>query len=130
MIITAESISFLSIFRQQTRTKKKNTVERAVQGVGMEASAAKAPAGLEYGTVIRDRFKVENLLGSGGFGEVFLVEDKRDKNKYAMKIEHLPNDKPVLKMEVAALKALSGEPHVPSFISSGWSAIDWRGCRL
>ncbi len=41
---------------------------------------------LPNGTVIRDRYVIEDLLGKGGFGSVYLVRDKRVKgNLFALK---------------------------------------------
>jgi len=35
-----------------------------------------------------DRFRIINLIGRGSFGEVYLVEEKETKRKYAMKVLH------------------------------------------
>ena len=37
----------------------------------------------------------------------------------AVKTELLPADKPLLKMEVAVLRELSGQPHIPAFVACG-----------
>lgn len=42
-------------------------------------------AEFQSGQVIAEHYKVLSLLGSGGMGAVYLVEDSRDSNKYALK---------------------------------------------
>jgi serine/threonine protein kinase len=44
------------------------------------------PASLPIETLVNGRFRVKKLLGYGGYGNVYLVEDElRSKNKYALK---------------------------------------------
>jgi tau tubulin kinase len=58
-------------------------------------------------------------LGAGGFGQVYKVEDLVHKREMAMKCEPVSTGKCVLKMEVAVLKELRGQPGVPNFYGCG-----------
>jgi hypothetical protein len=47
---------------------------------------------LPIGTVVRDRYIIEDLLGKGGFGAVYLVRDQRvHHNLFALKEVADPN---------------------------------------
>jgi serine/threonine-protein kinase len=49
---------------------------------------------LPIGSVVRDRYAIESLLGQGGFGAVYLAKDLRVKgNLYALKEVMEPNRK-------------------------------------
>ena len=43
------------------------------------------------GKVVRDRYEIEELLGTGGFGAVYRVRDRRGGNVYALKEQIDPN---------------------------------------
>ena len=61
-------------------------------------------------------------IGGGGFGEIYEGVDLVTRELVALKLESAKQPKQVLKMEVAVLKRLQGEP-------SNWIRADpnWRG---
>ncbi|KAL5262402.1 hypothetical protein ACHWQZ_G007951 [Mnemiopsis leidyi] len=68
-------------------------------------------------------YSIQSKLGEGSFGEVFCVQCRSSKKKYAAKVvknvKHqdkiLQNDK-LIPMEVWALKRLSGHPNIATFM--------------
>ncbi|KPK74918.1 MAG: hypothetical protein AMJ89_05220 [candidate division Zixibacteria bacterium SM23_73] len=72
---------------------------------------------MEKGQLIDDRFKVVELIGKGGQGEVYLVEDVIENNlKRALKklrTEFLPKDLDRMKKEVLALKNIGSDRVIP-----------------
>lgn len=67
---------------------------------------------LPVGAVVHERYRVERVLGSGGFGITYLVTDTRDGQRAAMK-EYMPLD--------TALRAADGRsvrPHSESSLES------------
>lgn len=72
---------------------------------------------LPIGTVVRDRYVIEDLLGKGGFGAVYLVRDQRVKgNAFALKETIDPNkqerQKFIFEGEVLRRLDHSALPHV------------------
>ena len=64
---------------------------------------------LPIGSVVKERYTIENLLGKGGFGAVYLVRDQRVRgNQFALKEVIDPNteDKNRFAFEVEVLKRL------------------------
>ncbi|XP_055343316.1 LOW QUALITY PROTEIN: tau-tubulin kinase 2-like [Paramacrobiotus metropolitanus] len=74
---------------------------------------------LQPGHVIKERWKVVEKIGGGGFGEIYSAMDLVSKEVVAIKIESVQQAKQVLKMEVAVLKKLQGKEHVCRFIGCG-----------
>ncbi|TNN19987.1 Tau-tubulin kinaseAsator isoform 2 [Schistosoma japonicum] len=71
------------------------------------------------GTVIKERWRVCNKIGGGGFGEIYEAVDMATQQKVAVKVESAQQPKQVLKMEVAVLKRLQGRAHTCRFIGCG-----------
>ena len=72
---------------------------------------------LPVGTVIRDRYVIEGLLGKGGYGSVYLVKDKRVKgNLFALKelVDHSKLERDHFTFECEVLRRLDHPslPHV------------------
>lgn len=74
---------------------------------------------IQPGQCIKDRWRIINKIGTGGFGSIYEAYDCVDKQSVAVKIESMKQLKQVLKMEVAVLKKLQGNPHVCRFIGCG-----------
>ncbi|CDW52782.1 Tau tubulin kinase 1 [Trichuris trichiura] len=63
------------------------------------------------GQVIRGHWKIACKIGGGGFGEIYEALDCQNNNEQvAVKVESSKASKQVLKMEVAVLRRLQGEP--------------------
>ena len=79
---------------------------------------------LPSGTILHGRYRIERVLGSGGFGHVYLSVDLHANAQYAIK-EYLvtgPSGKAQLEHEEQVLSQLH-HPNLPAFIS----AFDERG---
>ncbi len=79
---------------------------------------------LPPGTVLSGRYRIERVLGSGGFGHVYLAVDLRTKQQYAIK-EYLvagSSGKAQLEHEARVLSQLH-HPNLPAF----QDAFDERG---
>lgn len=63
---------------------------------------------LTNGTLIKNKWKVQGILGKGAFGETFAATDINTNEEVAIKVEKLDNKKCVLRLEVIALKKVQG----------------------
>lgn len=94
----------------------------AAAGINKNADqgANYAPSDLvQPGQIIKDRWRIQSKIGTGGFGSIYEAYDCLSKESIAIKIESAEQVKQVLKMEVAVLKKLQGHPHVCRFIGCG-----------
>uniref|UniRef100_A0A3B4A6Q1 Protein kinase domain-containing protein n=1 Tax=Periophthalmus magnuspinnatus TaxID=409849 RepID=A0A3B4A6Q1_9GOBI len=64
-------------------------------------------------------------IGGGGFGEIYEALDLLTRENVALKVESAQQPKQVLKMEVAVLKKLQGDPH---FSLSAFSKMSLMLC--
>ena len=69
--------------------------------------------------LIGDRYKIIKKIGSGSFGEIFLVCDTTTNEEYAAKFEEAKTKLPQLLYEVKLYKVLSGGTGIPN--------IHWYG---
>uniref|UniRef100_A0A0N5C3D1 Protein kinase domain-containing protein n=1 Tax=Strongyloides papillosus TaxID=174720 RepID=A0A0N5C3D1_STREA len=75
---------------------------------------------LQNNQVIRERWKIKQKIGGGGFGEIYEANDLQNHNeKVAVKVESSKATKQVLKMEVAVLRRLQGKRHACKFYGCG-----------
>ncbi|KAH7730522.1 Protein R90.1 [Aphelenchoides avenae] len=75
---------------------------------------------LQAAQVIRDRWKIKQKIGGGGFGEIYEAIDLQNHNeRVAVKVESSKATKQVLKMEVAVLRRLQGKKHACKFYGCG-----------
>lgn len=74
-------------------------------------------------TSAQRKFIVDNKLGEGGFGAVFLVKAE-DGKAYAMKVEKETKDLPTLSMEVTILRMSEGKSHFLKLIDYGHQKKD------
>ncbi|KAL7071203.1 hypothetical protein ACQ4LE_009619, partial [Meloidogyne hapla] len=75
---------------------------------------------LQPSQIIRERWKIKNKIGGGGFGEIYEAIDLQNHNeRVAIKVESSKATKQVLKMEVAVLRRLQGKKHACKFYGCG-----------
>ncbi|KAK5982822.1 Tau-tubulin kinase 1 [Trichostrongylus colubriformis] len=75
---------------------------------------------LQVSQVIRERWKIKQKIGGGGFGEIYEAVDTQNHNeRVAVKVESSKAAKQVLKMEVAVLRRLQGKKHACKFYGCG-----------
>lgn len=67
----------------------------------------------QVGQLLRERYKLINSLGSGGMGQVFLVEDERFGGQYAAKILHpwVVRHEPTISRFIQEFKIMEGLNH-------------------
>uniref|UniRef100_A0A0M3I067 non-specific serine/threonine protein kinase n=2 Tax=Ascaris TaxID=6251 RepID=A0A0M3I067_ASCLU len=78
-----------------------------------------APPYLEIGCVVCGKYRVDKMVGGGGFGQVYSVVDERSGATLAMKIESERHEPARLVLEYRVLSALQGTPHIPYFFACG-----------
>jgi serine/threonine protein kinase len=66
---------------------------------------------LTAGAIVLDEFRVDRLLGSGGFGRVALVENERSGRRYAMKVIHADDDAAVSRFMLEAQRWIELPDH-------------------
>uniref|UniRef100_A0A914H3A4 Protein kinase domain-containing protein n=1 Tax=Globodera rostochiensis TaxID=31243 RepID=A0A914H3A4_GLORO len=75
---------------------------------------------LQPSQIIRERWKIKQKIGGGGFGEIYEAIDTQNHNeRVAIKVESSKANKQVLKMEVAVLRRLQGKKHACKFYGCG-----------
>nr|CAD2193719.1 unnamed protein product [Meloidogyne enterolobii] len=70
---------------------------------------------LQPSQIIRERWKIKNKIGGGGFGEIYEAVDLQNHNERVA----IKATKQVLKMEVAVLRRLQGKKHACKFYGCG-----------
>jgi len=93
-----------------------------------ESSRAPRTAVDAIGRVYAERYRVEDLLGSGGMGQVFRVRDLRDDVERALKVLHPENEGDAdriqrFKREIGILSRLS-HPAIPPILDWGTEQSD------
>jgi tau tubulin kinase len=78
---------------------------------------------LNCGVIIKNRWQIQNKLGSGSFGEIYSAVDISGDAKYprhvAIKVEKCDKRKQVLKLELTAMKHLQSCDRVVRYVHSG-----------
>ncbi|VDK19330.1 unnamed protein product [Anisakis simplex] len=84
---------------------------------------------LKNGIILFQKYRIENMIGGGGFGQVYRMVDEvgleRTGTRLAMKIELEQHEPARMVLEHRVLMALQGTPHIPyghskAFIKLGW----------
>uniref|UniRef100_A0AC34QYM9 Protein kinase domain-containing protein n=1 Tax=Panagrolaimus sp. JU765 TaxID=591449 RepID=A0AC34QYM9_9BILA len=98
--------------------RPQGSARKPVQNEIIIAKATKTPY-LPNGTVIHGKFKVEKMIGAGGFGQIYKAVD--DVTRIAVAVKVVPTDHEPGRMilEQRVLISLRGYHHVPQLIASG-----------
>ncbi|KAM3718071.1 Tau-tubulin kinase [Dirofilaria immitis] len=78
-----------------------------------------APQYFKEGEIIDYKFRVDKLIGGGGFGQIYRVIDQRTKSVMAIKIEPENHEPGRMILEQKVMLKLRGTPHIPQFYASG-----------
>lgn len=79
-----------------------------------ESSTYEIPEGTLVGN-----FEIIEMIGGGGYGDIYEVKDPKTEIHYAMKIEYLDAEKRGISTEIKILKELQSSHSFPTFIESG-----------
>ncbi|CAG9537337.1 unnamed protein product [Cercopithifilaria johnstoni] len=78
-----------------------------------------APQYFKEGQIIDCKFRIDGMIGGGGFGQIYRVIDERSKSVLAIKIEPEDHEPGRMILEQKVLLKLRGTPHIPQFYASG-----------
>ncbi|EFO94421.1 hypothetical protein CRE_13253 [Caenorhabditis remanei] len=79
---------------------------------------------LTPGTIFMNRWSIEGMIGSGGYGQIFLAMDTKKNEVRAVKIEPKMRMEMITKrmiMEMDVMLKMQGKQHVPLVYSSGYN---------
>ncbi|EYB91869.1 hypothetical protein Y032_0201g1748 [Ancylostoma ceylanicum] len=112
--------SQFSLFLRQFRHGSTQlTQKRLIRDAPIMTSSSEGEI-LQVSQVIRERWKIKQKIGGGGFGEIYEAIDIQNHNeRVAVKVESSKAAKQVLKMEVAVLRRLQGKKHACKFYGCG-----------
>uniref|UniRef100_A0A915PW21 non-specific serine/threonine protein kinase n=1 Tax=Setaria digitata TaxID=48799 RepID=A0A915PW21_9BILA len=79
----------------------------------------RAPQYFKEGQVIDYKFRVDKMIGGGGFGQIYRVIDERTKSALAIKIEPEDHEPGRIILEQKVMLKLRGTPNIPQFYASG-----------
>nr|ACI49238.1 hypothetical protein Csp3_JD06.004 [Caenorhabditis angaria] len=72
------------------------------------------------GTILLNRFEVQDMIGGGGFAQIYKALDNQDNNtEVAVKIEDSKQDIRRMKLEITVLLALRGNLGIPEIMGMG-----------
>jgi serine/threonine protein kinase len=90
------------------------------------------PSKFRRGSVI-DHYRLERLIGKGGYGVIYVAKDLNDGSFCALKIEKKHSKLRGLAVELQMFVSMKGSPYVPALIGSGsdeehrWIAMELMG---
>ncbi|KAF1760622.1 hypothetical protein GCK72_008871 [Caenorhabditis remanei] len=79
---------------------------------------------LTPGTIFMNRWSIEGMIGSGGYGQIFLAMDTKKNEVRAVKIEPKMRMEMITRrmiMEMDVMLKMQGKQHVPLVYSSGYN---------
>ena len=77
----------------------------------------KGPPLLSRNTLLLDQYVVKEMIGGGGYGQIYRVMDKRRDLEFAIKVEPKDHNPGRLIQERKILMKLNGTPHFPVLVS-------------
>lgn len=80
--------------------------------------SSKKPNEFKKGFII-SHYRLERLIGQGGYGYIFIASNVETEQEYAMKIEKIIPNKRGLKPEIQFMPQIQGSPYFPALIESG-----------
>ncbi|GMR53551.1 hypothetical protein PMAYCL1PPCAC_23746, partial [Pristionchus mayeri] len=78
-----------------------------------------APQYLEKGVLLNKRFRLDSLIGGGGFGQIYRAIDEDTERDVAVKVEVLCSEAGRMVLEQRVLAALINCPFTPTLYASG-----------
>ncbi|KAK6058025.1 hypothetical protein COOONC_04408 [Cooperia oncophora] len=79
-----------------------------------------APQYLEKGTLLSKKYRLEKMIGGGGFGQIYRAIDIEMGTVVAAKVEPQSEDAGRMVLEQMVLTKLVGTRHSPRLYASGW----------
>ncbi|KAI6189816.1 CK1/TTBKL protein kinase [Aphelenchoides bicaudatus] len=77
---------------------------------------------LQIDEIVRNRWHIKGLIGSGGYGQIYVASDLQTNDNVAIKAEPMKRRGKVVRrmiLEQRILVRLQGHPHVPMILASG-----------
>ncbi|WKX92679.1 hypothetical protein Q1695_010593 [Nippostrongylus brasiliensis] len=90
------------------------------QGYHSKVRGKNAPQYLERGTVLAKKYRLEKMIGGGGFGQIYRATDIDTGKVVAAKVEPQSEDAGRMVLEQMVLTKLVGTRHSPRLYASGW----------
>uniref|UniRef100_F1L1U1 non-specific serine/threonine protein kinase n=1 Tax=Ascaris suum TaxID=6253 RepID=F1L1U1_ASCSU len=78
-----------------------------------------APRLLAAGTMLLEKYRIEQMIGGGGFGQIYRAFDESKKRIAAVKAIPQDHEPARMVLEQIVLVKLRGSPHIPSLYASG-----------
>ncbi len=84
---------------------------------------------IPYEVRVAGRFKMDKMIGSGSFGEIYMAKDIQTDKEVAVKFEQLKVKRPQVIEEAKLLKQFQGERkcHTESYCVDGFPKFVWYG---
>uniref|UniRef100_A0AC34F546 Protein kinase domain-containing protein n=1 Tax=Panagrolaimus sp. ES5 TaxID=591445 RepID=A0AC34F546_9BILA len=91
-----------------------------IPGLGPEVPRGKnAPPHLNTGQILNGKFRIDKIIGSGGFGQIYSASDEVTRLAVAIKVVPADHEPGRMILEQKVLILLRGTQHAPHLIASG-----------
>uniref|UniRef100_A0A914N7F1 non-specific serine/threonine protein kinase n=1 Tax=Meloidogyne incognita TaxID=6306 RepID=A0A914N7F1_MELIC len=98
---------------------KKMTRKPEAHGIMRTHEGRKMHPLLDMGYLVRGRFRIHDIVGSGGFGQIFKGSDKMTGHNFAVKICMAEDEGNRLIIEQRVMAKLNGKDNFPFMVASG-----------